>query len=216
MRSDKNENYKFIQKGGSGTYQTGTRKWFDNYSKFDYEGLPEYEAFRNTLDPSKAPTRDQYEEAKRLFKELGFRTFKDWHEYYLKGDVLLLADGFTAYRKKCLETYGLDPAWYWTGPSLTEGAALKITGAKIKLISDREQLEILEHALRGGICNRGEVAELQVGKDRINSIAYLDMTNLYGAVMMQSLPYELLPGFYEVTMDQIMEYNLESDLGFFV
>jgi TRAP-type mannitol/chloroaromatic compound transport system permease small subunit len=57
-----------------------------------------------------------------------------------------------------------------------------------------------------------------VGKDGINSIAYLDMTNhLYGAVMMQSLPYELLPGFYEVTVDQmIMEYNLESDLGFFV
>jgi hypothetical protein len=60
------------------------------------------ELFRNTLDPSKAPTRDQYEEAKRLFKELGFRTFKDWHEYYLKRDVLLLDDGFTAYRKKCL------------------------------------------------------------------------------------------------------------------
>jgi hypothetical protein len=90
-----------------------------------------------------------------------------------------------------------------------EGATLKITGAKIKLISDREQLEILEHALRGGICNRGEVAELQVGKDGINSIAYLDMTNLYGAAMMQSLPYELLPGFYEVTMDQIMLYILK-------
>jgi hypothetical protein len=42
------------------------------------------------------------------------------------------------------------------------------------------------------------------------------MTNLYGAAMMQSLPYELLPGFYEVTMDQIMEYSLESGLGFFV
>jgi hypothetical protein len=27
--------------------------------------------------------------------------------------------------------------------------------------------------------------------------------------MMQSLPYELLPGFYEVTMDQIMLYILK-------
>jgi hypothetical protein len=30
---------------------------------------------------------DQYEEAKRLFKELGFRTFKDWHEYYLRREM---------------------------------------------------------------------------------------------------------------------------------
>jgi hypothetical protein len=42
------------------------------------------------------------------------------------------------------------------------------------------------------------------------------MTNLYGAALIYPLPYELLPGFYEMTMDQIMEYNLESDLGFFV
>jgi alpha-ketoglutarate-dependent taurine dioxygenase len=60
-------------------------------------GLPEYEAFKNTLDPSKTLTEKEYKEAKRLFKELGFVLFKDWHEYYLRGDVLLLADAFTGY-----------------------------------------------------------------------------------------------------------------------
>jgi hypothetical protein len=162
-------------------------EWFDNYDKFLYEGLPEYEAFKNTLDPSRTPTKKEYKEAKRLFKELGFVLFKDWHEYYLRGDVLLLADAFTGYRKKCLKTHGLDPAWYWTGPSFIEGAALKYTGAEIKLVKQREQLKILEHALRGGICNKGEVSELEVGKDGVVSIGYLDTTNLYGGAMMRAL-----------------------------
>jgi hypothetical protein len=190
-------------------------EWFDDYNKLLHEGLPEYETFKNTLDPSKTPTEKEYKEAKRLFKELGFVLFKDWHEYYLRGDVLLLADAFTGYRKKCLKTHGLDPAWYWTGPSFTEGAALKYTGAEIKLVKQREQLEILEHALRGGICNKGEVSELEVGKDGIVSIGYLDMKNLYGKAMMRALPYEIIDGFYEVTMEHIMNYSFEWDMGFF-
>jgi hypothetical protein len=73
----------------------------------------------------------------------------------LKGDLLLLADRFTAYRKNCISTHGLDPAWNWTRPSLTESVALKLTGERIKLINNVEHLEILENALRGGICNKG-------------------------------------------------------------
>jgi hypothetical protein len=114
-----------------------------------------------------------------------------------------------------LKTHGLGLAWYWTGPSFTEGAALKYTKAEIKLFKQREQLEILEHALRVGICNKGEASELEVGKNGIVSIGYLDMKNLYGGAMMKALPYEIIDGFYEVIVEQIMNYCFDWDYGFF-
>jgi hypothetical protein len=73
----------------------------------------------------------------RFGKKKDFTKFKDYHEYYLKGDVLLLADCFEAYRQKCMEYYGLDPAWYWTNPSLAEAVALKISEIRLKLINER-------------------------------------------------------------------------------
>ena len=47
------------------------------------------------------------------------------HDLYLKTDVLLLADVFENFRKKCLEYYALDPAHYYTAPELSWNAALK-------------------------------------------------------------------------------------------
>ena len=55
----------------------------------------------------------------------------EYHDHYLKTDVLLLADVFEAFRKVCLENYSLDPAWHFTSPGLAWDVMLKITGAKI-------------------------------------------------------------------------------------
>ena len=42
------------------------------------------------------------------------KTMGDYHDLYLKSDVLLLADVFEEFRRVCLENYDLDPAWYFT------------------------------------------------------------------------------------------------------
>ena len=44
------------------------------------------------------------------------KTMGDYHDLYLKSDVLLLADVFEEFRRVCLENYDLDPAWYFTAP----------------------------------------------------------------------------------------------------
>ena len=50
---------------------------------------------------------------------------RDYHDLYLKSDVLLLADVFENFHDLCLKNYELDLVWYYTAPGLTWDAALK-------------------------------------------------------------------------------------------
>ena len=47
--------------------------------------------------------------------------------------------------------YRLDPAWYYSAPGLAWDAALKITKAKLELLSDPDMLLMIESGIRGGI-----------------------------------------------------------------
>ena len=42
------------------------------------------------------------------------KTMGDYHELYLKADVLLLADVFENFINTCLNHYGLDPCHYFS------------------------------------------------------------------------------------------------------
>ena len=59
----------------------------------------------------------------------------DYH-FYLKVDILLLADVFEKFIRLYLKYYGLDPCHYFSSPGLSWDAMLKITGVEIELISD--------------------------------------------------------------------------------
>ena len=55
----------------------------------------------------------------KVWKVFGMKTMRDYHDLYLKTDVLLLADVFEEFRNVCLDNYKLDPAWYYTSPGLS-------------------------------------------------------------------------------------------------
>ena len=76
---------------------------------------------------------------------------RDYHDLYLKSDVLLLADVFENFRDVCLTKYELDPAWYYTAPGLAWDAALKKTKVELELLADREMLDLFEKGTRGGV-----------------------------------------------------------------
>ena len=55
----------------------------------------------------------------------------DYHDHYLKNDVLLLADVFEKFTSMCLKFYKLDPCHYFISPELSWDALFKVTEIKL-------------------------------------------------------------------------------------
>ena len=75
----------------------------------------------------------------------------DYHDLYLKFDILLLADVFENFRSTCLQYYKLDPCHYVTSPGLSWDAMLKMTDIKLELMSDIDMFQFVEKGTREGI-----------------------------------------------------------------
>jgi len=99
--------------------------------------LPPKDAFYSSLK-EEGISDDDYERAQNVWKELDCKTLKDYHDHYLKTDVLLLADVFENFRKVGMNNYGLDPAQYYTLPGYSWDACLKHTQVELSLLRDPE------------------------------------------------------------------------------
>ena len=124
--------------------------WFDNDRKFNAEKLPSKEEFYSRLNNENV-SDENYEYAKKVWNLFKCKNFRDYHEIYLKVDTLLLADVFENFREASLNTYGVDPAHYFTTPGLAFDSLLKYSNAKIDYIKDSEILLFVEKGIRGGI-----------------------------------------------------------------
>ena len=75
----------------------------------------------------------------------------DYHNLYLKSDVLILADVFENFRKNGKEYYNLDPAHYFSCPGFGWDAILKMTDINLELIKDTDMYQMVETGLRGRV-----------------------------------------------------------------
>ena len=57
-----------------------------------------------------------------------------YHDLYLKTDVLLLCDVFEKFINVCLKGYGLDASHYFISPGISWDAMLKMTGIQLEKI----------------------------------------------------------------------------------
>ena len=64
------------------------------------------------------------------------KNFGDYHDLYLKTDVVLSADVFQEFRKTCLKNDKLDPLHYYIAPGLSFDALFKYTKEKLELLTD--------------------------------------------------------------------------------
>ncbi|XP_078364273.1 uncharacterized protein LOC144648639 [Oculina patagonica] len=185
--------------------------YMDSFDKFN-EKLPKKEDFYSILNDEHI-SDDDYKHAKNVWKTFKIKNMGEYHDLYLKSDVLLLADVFESFRKTCLEYYKLDPCHYFTSPGLSWDAMLKMTDIKLELMTDVDMYQFIEKGMRGGIsyiANRYGKANNKYMK-KYNEKApskylmYKDANNLYGFAMSQYLP---TGGFRWLTQKQIDETNL--------
>ena len=65
------------------------------------------------------------------------KTMKDYHNLYLKYDILLLADVFEKFRNNSLKNYGLSSIYYLSAPALCWDVILNMAKIKFEFISER-------------------------------------------------------------------------------
>ena len=63
---------------------------------------------------------------------------KNYHDLYLKCDILLLVDVFEKFKNRCLENYGLWPSNYLSVLDLSWDAMFSMTKVELDIISDVE------------------------------------------------------------------------------
>ena len=157
--------------------------------------LPPKEALNSKLLDEEISDED-YQHAHNVWNTFNCQTLQDYHDLYLKSDVLLLADVFENLRKTCLNYYKLDPCHYYTAPGLAWEACLKLTKQELHLLTDYDMLMMFEKGIRGGMSHISKrYAEANnkymthYDKEKPSTyIQYLDANNLYGWAMSQKLP----------------------------
>ena len=124
--------------------------YVSSIEKLSETQLPPKDQFYSKLNDEDISDED-YHHAHNVWNTFGCKTIRDYHDLYLKSDVLLLADVFENFRKTCLTHYNLDPAHYFTSPGLAWDACLKETGQELQLLHDYDMLMMFERGIRGGI-----------------------------------------------------------------
>ncbi|XP_068671057.1 uncharacterized protein [Montipora foliosa] len=185
--------------------------FMDSFDKFN-EKLPSKEDFYSILNDEHI-TDDQYKHAQNVWNTFNLKNMGEYHDLYLKSDILLLADVFENFRKTCLQYYKLDPCHYFTSPGLSWDAMLKMTDIKLELMTDIDMFQFIEKGMRGGIsyiANRygksnNKYMKTYNEKAPSKYIMYLDANNLYGWAMSQYLP---TGGFKWMTKNHIDKIDL--------
>ena len=125
-------------------------EYINSWNRFEETQLPPINVFYSNLNMSLI-SEDDYQHAQKVWEEFGIRNLGDYHDLYLRADVVLLANMYEAFRDTCLEHYKLDPEHFYTSPGLAWKACLKHTGIKLELLTDPDMLLMFEQGIRGGI-----------------------------------------------------------------
>ena len=199
-------------------------EYMTDFSKLSVKSLPPKESFYSQLNDSHISNKE-YDHAKNVWETFDCETMNDYHDLYLKTDVLLLADVMTEFRKTCKKTYGLEALHHYTSPGLAWDAMLKYTKIELDLISDPNMYQMIEReGIRGGISSimkRYSKANHKYLDDYDSQkpsqyITYLDANNLYGWAMSKPLP---LKNFKWIEKDNLENWKekpciLEVDLEY--
>lgn len=199
--------------------------YMNSPEKFNETQLPPLCEWRNTLaDGEVLLTEKEFQDAQKVYTVFHCRNLGDYHDLYLTVDVLLLASVFEEFRSLCYTSYGLDCVYYYTASNLSGDSFLRICKPDIQLMIEREQLEIVENLLRGGMSSIFSKRFFQANNYMLPNynpeqpITYgllLDANNLYGGIMQHySLPLNNFAIIFDVTLPEILATPKDATHGY--
>ena len=185
------DNLKLVIRKGVYPYE-----YMNSWERLEEKKLPDQSQFRNSLKQEECSDED-YAHAQKVWQTFNCKTMQDYHDLYLKTDVLILADVFENFRRLSLSNYRLDPSHYVSSPQLSWDAMLLHTQCQLELISDSEMFNMIDRGIRGGVsmithrfakANNPDIGTEYNPNEELSYIVYLDANNLYGWAMSQVLP----------------------------
>ena len=137
--------YKLLTRKGIYPYE-----YMMSWDKFEETKLPPIEAFYSKLSTS-GVSKDDYQHAQQVWKEFRIRNLGEYHDLYLRMDVVLLENVFEKFRETALKHYGLDPAHFYILPGFAWKTCLKKMRVRLEFLTDPDMLLMVEQGIRGGI-----------------------------------------------------------------
>ena len=120
-----NNDFKYLSEKLSGKFLELVKEkgvypyeYMNSFKKFSEDKLPDKCEFFNSLKDECISEKD-YKRSKDVWNAFKMNSMGDYHDLYLKTDLLLLTDVFEQFIKTCLDYYGLNPCHYFSSPGLS-------------------------------------------------------------------------------------------------
>ena len=135
------KNLELLKQKGAYPYE-----YMNSFERFNEEKLPAKKYFYSSIKDGKIGDDGKisdshisvkdYLTCEKIWDKFEMKNMGDYHDHYLKKDVLLSVDVFEKFIATCLKYYGLDPCHYFSSSGLSWDAMLKMTSIKLEKISD--------------------------------------------------------------------------------
>ena len=122
----------------------------DCWDRFEHSETLTREDFYDSLNKREI-SEQAYQQYLKVWNALSIKTLGAYSDLYLLTDVIVLADVFEAFRDTCINSYQLDPVYYYTAPGLFWESMLKQTKVELELLTDYNMILMFENGIRGGV-----------------------------------------------------------------
>ena len=87
--------------------------YMDSFDKLNETKLPSKDNFFSIMN-NEHMSEEDYKHAENVWNTFSLENIGQYHNLFLKSDILILADVFENFRKICMQYYKLDPCHYFT------------------------------------------------------------------------------------------------------
>ena len=162
----------------------------------------------------KCPDDDKIERTREFMKTFESKKREEITRFYLKNDVIALADVFERIIKVFFNDFEINLLYCVSLPGYTCQWGLKNTDIKLKTLQDEDMILLLKNILRGGISS--VEGDRYVKSDEIKKKLYFESNNFYGHSMSQPLPFDEIIHDRYVKLDDILSTPDVSDNGYLI